>query len=183
MQALRGVSRQDGDLRLQDRRSGVHSAVHVMDRTAGFLHSGFQCLFPCLQAGEGGQQGRVNIDDPVRERLQQRLSHQPHETREAYQIDPGGFQRGGGFGLGLLRILRLEAAAVDDAGGNPGFLRPLQDVALRIVRKDEGDFGGDRSVGDPVQDRLHVRAGTGAEDTEAHGGRREAELPELARDG
>ena len=59
-----GVSREDGDFLLSDDGARVHPLIDPMHSAAGLSDTGCKGLLPCLEAGEGGEQRWMDVDDP-----------------------------------------------------------------------------------------------------------------------
>ena len=72
---------------LRDDLAAVHARIDVMHGAAGFRRARGERLFPRFEAGKGGQQGRVDIDDAARERLEQRRLDHPHAAGEHDEFD------------------------------------------------------------------------------------------------
>jgi hypothetical protein len=102
----------------------------------------------------------VDVENALRESVEQRALHQPQEPGEADEIDARGQQALGGFLLRLLGKFRAETAAVDDAGVDAAPARAFEDEGLRVVGEHEGDARVERAGVDRVEDRLHVGSGT-----------------------
>jgi len=45
-----------------------------------------------VQTREGGEQGRVNVQDALGERVEKDVRHQTHESGERHQLDAVGVQ-------------------------------------------------------------------------------------------
>ena len=176
VERFRGVVGKNGDHGLGNDGSGVHSGVHVVHGTATLAGSCFHRLGPGPEAGKTRQKRGVDIDDTSGEGVEEGSAQQAHEPGQADQFDTGLAERFGSLMLGLFREFRFEITAVDQAGRQPGPGGPFQDVGVRDIAEDEGDFGLQVVRGDGVEDGLHIGTGTGTENTEAnHGGMLRAE--------
>ncbi len=89
VQRFGGVAGQDGDAALVDDVAGVHAGIDVVDGAAGFRDAGGERLRPRLEAGEGGQERRVDVDDAAREGLEQRRLDHAHVAGEHDPLDAG----------------------------------------------------------------------------------------------
>ena len=59
--------RRHRDLALEDRRAGVDPLVDEVDGDPGDVDARLERLADRVEPGEGGQQGGVDVDDPVAE--------------------------------------------------------------------------------------------------------------------
>src|SRR4029078_11489933 len=71
---------------LHNHRSGIEILVHKVYAASGSAHSVFKRLPLCFEAGEGRQKRGVNIQNPVRELLDEVRTEQAHESGETNQI-------------------------------------------------------------------------------------------------
>ena len=164
-----GVAREDGDAGLEEDGAGVHAFVNEVDGAAGLGGAVGDGLLPGVEAGVGGEEGGVDVEYFVREGAEEGRADEAHEAGEADEAGAGVEESAGGFPLGVLREFLAVAAAVDEGAGEAGLFGALEDVGVRVVGEDEDDFGVEGAASDGVQDGLHVRAGSGAEDAEADG--------------
>jgi hypothetical protein len=67
---------------LEDDGAAVKVLVHEMDRAPGHLHPVRNGLTLRMEAGEPREQGRVDVDDLVRERLHDCNTKNPHIAGE-----------------------------------------------------------------------------------------------------
>ena len=72
--------------RLQDDRPAVELGGHQMHGRAGHPDAVLERLTLRVEAGKRGQQRRVDVEDAVRKRVEQRRADQPHEAGEADQL-------------------------------------------------------------------------------------------------
>ncbi len=72
---------------LDDNRPVVELRGHQMNGNAGDGHAVLERLAGRLDPWEGRQQGRMDIEDGVGERLEQRRPDQAHVAGKAYQAD------------------------------------------------------------------------------------------------
>ena len=136
-----------------------------MHRGACHFHASLQHLLMHLQAviphaAEGGDQGRMDIHDPIG-KFRHHLRRDPHqESRQHHQIrrQPTDL-----CGESLVEGLPVRIAfGGDDDSRNAAGCRPLQRFCPGIV----ADDGNDLPVGDPallhgIQDCLEIRAPSG----------------------
>lgn len=76
----------DRDSRLQNDGAGVKFVRHQVHGRAADLHPMLNGLRLCINARERRQQGRMDVEDRVRKRIEQSLTHQSHETGKAHQL-------------------------------------------------------------------------------------------------
>src|SRR3954470_4056508 len=140
---------------LRDDRPQVHVLVDEVDGHAHHRDAILDRLLGGPEAGEGGQQRRVDVDDPPREAADEGRAEDLHEAREHDQLDPA-----------LLEPVRERAVALravgvvargEDGRRNARGSSALQPAGLRAIGDDCHDL-------DPVapmrrvEDRLEVRA-------------------------
>ena len=66
------IARSYINLFLQNYRPRIELFVHIMNSTAGYFFAGGQDAFVHGEAGIGGQQARMDVDDPIRKSLNER---------------------------------------------------------------------------------------------------------------
>ena len=110
-----------------------------MHRAAVQLDAGLERPLMGVEAVEGGQQRRVDVDQPVAPALDEILRQQAHEAGEADDVDPRGLEP--------LLDRRLEGGAVldglgvDDRGGDAGLGRLGEPGGIRTVGQHQHDLG------------------------------------------
>ena len=62
---LDGVVVEDGDRCLEQDRAVIEVFVDQVNCAAGYLYPVGQGLILSVQPGEGGQQGRMDVEDPI----------------------------------------------------------------------------------------------------------------------
>ena len=97
---------------LQHDRTGVELAGHEMDGRAGDLHAVLERLALRVDAGERRQQRRVDVEDRVREGVEQRRADEPHEAGEADQRTPRA--RSSLATRAIEGVARRERAVIED---------------------------------------------------------------------
>ena len=108
---------------LQDDRTVVELGCHQMHGRARDAHAVFERLPLRVESGKRRQQRRMDIQDAVREGLEQRSAHQTHEAGQADQIDGsvrGADRRARVVGVAVGIVARVEvdrqAGRRDDSG-------------------------------------------------------------------
>jgi hypothetical protein len=155
------------DLALHDRRPGVDPLVDEVDGDAGRLDPRLERLADRVEAGEGGEQRRVDVDDAIAEAGDEGLAEQLHVASEddeagGPRLDPLGHR-------GVTRLAVGELGTRKDAGLHAGVPRPLQ-------RPGGGLVGADADHLDPlapvqrVEDRLQVGPRPGGQHNETKRG-------------
>lgn len=168
MEGLRGVIRQDGDVCLHEDFSGIHTGIHIMDGAAGLFGTGLQRLAPGLHTGESGEQSRVNVENTVREGVEQRFFDKAHEAGQANHIHPQGLQFIGNGLLNLQREFVFVAAAIHHLCGHAVLAGALEDVSVGVVGEDDDHLGIQATVFNGIKNRLAIAAGTGTEYCETY---------------
>ena len=87
MQTLRSIIRQNRHSGLKNHLPGIHPGVNIMHGAARLACSILDSLHPSLFSGIFWQKGRVDVQNPIGKRTQERLFNDPHETRETNEID------------------------------------------------------------------------------------------------
>ena len=112
---------------LRDDRSAVELAGDEVHRHAGDLHAVRQRLLRRVHAWERRQQRRMDVENRVGIRVEERLAEQPHESRQADERDAMRVElRDEGA---LEELARRERAVIDRHCGNPGRLRAREPCA------------------------------------------------------
>ena len=81
------VVRGDRHRRLDDDGAVVQFRADDVHRAAADLHAGIERFTMGVQAGEGGKQGGVNVEDPIPPILGEFLAKEAHETGQADDLD------------------------------------------------------------------------------------------------
>ena len=122
--------------RLHDDRPGVDPLVEEVDGAPREPDAVPQRLRRPVGPGEGGEQRRVDVEDPVRERAKEDRRHHPHEAGQADEDGPRGPDH-----LHQLRVERLPAfvrLVVHHRGRDPVLPRPREAVGVRLVAQRPG---------------------------------------------
>ncbi len=93
---------------LRHHRPAVQAGVHQEDGAAGDLHAVGERVPDPVHAGEGRQQGRVGVDAPAGELLEERRPEQLHESGGDDQVGP---QASAGLGERLVPARALGVVA------------------------------------------------------------------------
>src|SRR5919202_1731260 len=79
--------RDDVECFLEDDRPRIDALVDEVDGHPHHLDAVVECLLDRANAREGGQQRRVDVDDPPLEAADERRAEQLHEAREHDEVD------------------------------------------------------------------------------------------------
>lgn len=156
MEGFRCVIGENGYPGLSENGAGIHAVVYVMYGASAFGGSGPDGLRPGFQPRKSGQQSGMDVDDACRESIQQGMAHKAHKTGQADEVDSMGEKRIGYFLLGFLREFAFESAAIDNLGGDASLSGSLQNIGVRVVGEDDGDFRLQCSGVNGVHDGLTV---------------------------
>src|SRR3954471_9432215 len=104
----------DLDLALDDHRPGIDPLVDEVDADAGDVGPGRQRLADRVEAGEGGQQGGVNVDDAIAEARDEGRAEQLHVAGEDDQVGAALLDPLGHRGVALAAIAELLAREEPD---------------------------------------------------------------------
>jgi len=102
-----------------------------------------------------GQQGRMNVENAIGERLTERGPKQAHETRQADKLDAGHAQSF--HESHVIRVARGIVAVSKYARLDPSGLGAREARCLWPVRDDEANAGRELAVLDRIDQRLQVR--------------------------
>ena len=165
VEGLRGIAGEDGYKGLHDDLAAVHAGIDVMDGAARLGDAGFEGLLPGLDTGEVREEGGVNVEDTVGERLQEGLLDEAHEAGQTNQVYTEGLQLSRDLGLQLERKLVFVTAAVHILGRDTAAASTLQDESILMIGENDDDLGIQPSIIDGVEDGLTVAAATGPQNS------------------
>ena len=120
-----------------------------MDGHAGRVDAGGERFFDRTGAGEGREERRVDVHDPVPEAVEERRSQQLHEARQHDQLDIQLLEPGRHDEIALLPA--RMAVEAEGGRGDAGGTGALQRIRVLPARRD----GDDGQAG--VDQRLEVR--------------------------
>ena len=150
---------------LRDNRTAVQLGGHEVDGTAGNAAAGFEGAFVGVQTGEGGKDGRVDVDQAVWVMGAEFGRENAHKTCKDDQIRL--------IGIDFLHhgLVEIEAArevfVVEAVGGDAALGCPSQSGGSCAVAED----GGDAGIGNGgIDDGLHIAAAAGDEDNDVFHG-------------
>ena len=125
---------------LHQDRPVVQGRADEVDGAAVQADAGFERPPVGVEALEGGEEGRVNVEEAVVPRLDEAGAQDPHEAGEADEVGAVGVDHR------VQRVLERLAggvgAPVDEAGGDAGALGPRQGAGARRVGGGEDDPSG-----------------------------------------
>src|SRR5438132_388693 len=157
-----GVVRSDGDRPLEYDRSVVRLLVDEMDGGACDLDSVRPGSGLGLEALERGKEGRVDVHDAQRKRLDERARDQAIESRKQHQLDLGLPE--GGQDRPVELLAPREALVTDHSRRQPGPFRAAETRDARTVRDDHAKRAGESAGRNTIDDRLQIRARPGDQD-------------------
>ncbi len=153
-QRLDLVGVEDRHRRLQHDRSRVELRVHQMHGRTRHPDAVLQGLALRLEPRKRGQQRRMDIQDAVGKRVEQRPSDQVHEAGETDEGDATRQQQIGQRPIVGLTIGIAARAHVDRV--DAGIASALQARSVRAARHDDRDRGVEAPRRNRVDDRLQV---------------------------
>jgi len=163
-QRLRRIAGEDGNLALQDDRPGIQVLVHKMNSGAADRFAGLQGLLLGAETREFWQQRWVDVEDSVRERVDERRAQQAHESGQTYQADVALLQLL--YQRAVVVFARRERFVVEDQGLDVGRARMIEAGRIGLVRNHDGDRGIEAFLFDRLDDRLEIRSPPGDQDAE-----------------
>jgi len=159
------VGVKDGDGALEDDGSVVELVVDEMDRAAGHFDSVVEGLLLGFEAGEGGQQRGMNVEDAVAVSSDKFRREQAQVAGQADEVDLVLAQAGEEVAV----VIGARAALGDKRSVRQSHLsRSGQSRGFGDVGDDDGDFrAGQLSRPDGLSNGEEVGAAAGEEDAEA----------------
>ena len=130
--------------------AGVDSCVDEVDRASGNLRSVFKRLRPAVEAGEGGEQRRVNVEDALREGVQEAGFDYAHVAREDDGVHAVFAQYADDLVLRLAFKLGLERGVVNPEAFEVVACGACKNACSGDVGDDDCDFGVESSRLDRV---------------------------------
>lgn len=160
-----GVAVEYRDDALRDNWTAVQFGGYKMDGTASNAAAGFEGAFVGVQAGEGGKDGWVDVDQAVLVMGAEFGCEDAHKTCEDNQIRLVGIDF---FYHGLVEIEAAgEVFVVEAVGGDAALGCPSQSGSGCAVAEDGGDAG---VWNGSIDDGLHIAAAAGDEDNDVFHG-------------
>jgi hypothetical protein len=159
---LRRVVVCDGHNALRDDGAAVQSLIDEVDGAAAEFDAVLDGLSLRVEAGEGGQQTRMNIKYASAISCDEDGREQAHVTGEADEFDVMRLQRCNdlAFMFGACAPATFDGERFDPTFGGAGKSR-----RFCVIAQDERDLGsGYFAAPDRSGERQHVRAATGDED-------------------
>ena len=162
VEGVDGVVGEDGHRLLGHDRPGVHLEGGHVDGAPGDLHPVGQGVGHPVPAGERRQQGRVGVEDPPAERVEDGLVEDGAEAGHGHQVDLGLVQDVHDLlGVGHPIEIRAEVLPLDHPGVDAGPLGHL-DGTTRAVDDDDDHGQG------PVEHGLENGPAPRGQHTDAH---------------
>lgn len=161
MEAFCCIIGEHGDVGLHDDFTCVHAGIDIVHGAAGGGGTGFEGLFPCFHTGEGGEEGRMDVENAVGEGLEERGLNKTHETSEAYQINLEVEELLGNGLLAFQGEFVFKATTVHHFGTDAALASTFQNVGIGVVGENDNNLGIEASVIYSIENRLAVAAGTG----------------------
>lgn len=113
-----------------------------------------------VQAREGWEKGRVDIEDAFGKGPEEQGRHEPHVTREADKLHPRLPER---IGNGSIMIFSAASTMVEDNRRDGSFRGSLEAQGVPYVRDHECDRSPEATLGARVDQGLQVRPATADE--------------------
>ena len=142
----------------------VELLVDEVDGASGYLYSVIEGLLLGVEAGEGGEQRWVDVEDALPEGLDELGREQAHVACQAHQVHI--MRAEGGDDLFIV-FGALASVGFDGDGVEAAFAGGCEAGGIGFVRDDYGDLASFQfSGGDVIGDGEEVGASSGEEDAE-----------------
>lgn len=158
------VGVEDRDGALGDDDAVVELLVDEVDGAAGDLDAVVEGLLLGIEAGEGREQRGMDVEDALREGLDEAGREQAHVSGEAYVVDVVGAEGGDDF---FVVLGALAAVGLDGEGFKAALACGFEAGRVGFVGDDDGDFAASELAGgDVVCYGEEVGATAGEQDAE-----------------
>src|SRR5665647_417181 len=144
-QRLLGVVLKHWDDGLEDDRAHVDLGGDEVDRAAGEPDAPVDGPLLDVEAGEGGQERRVDVDDAVLQSVAQRGRQDPHVAGEADEIDASALDLADDGPV--VALARSEELGIEEERLEAPLPGPEETRGVGLVAQDEGDFRADIAPG------------------------------------
>lgn len=155
-----GVGGQDGHVDLVEDGTAVDGGVDPVNGAAGFGDSGTEGLFPGAQAGEGGQEGGMDVEDATGEGVEEGGFEDAHVAGEDDEVRLGLEEGAGEFGFDVRFEFGFEGTGWAGVGEETALSGGLEDGGVWVVGADEDDGGWKLAGVDGIGDGKEVGAAT-----------------------
>jgi hypothetical protein len=146
---------------LDENRAGINTAVDKVYSATGKAGTVINRLLLDVQAGKRRQQGGVDVNHAIGERVDECLGDDAHEARQNDKLDIGFLQGSDDGGIEVLATGKVTM--VDASAGNPGLCSAFQCGGTRVITDDNGNLGIEAVILAPVNDRLQIGPATRGE--------------------
>jgi len=136
-ECVRRVSSQHRYGTLNNDRAAIEFGRDEVNGDTAHFHPVLDRLLLRIKSGECGQQRRMNVEDTVRERFDQRLADQTHESRKTHQTNVARLQLSGEGAIVV--VARREPAMRADDGFNARRPCAFEATGVGTVRDDHRD--------------------------------------------
>ena len=149
LESVERLARDGGHGGLYDHLAVIHDLIDKMHGAACNLYA------PCLrvrragEAGEGGQQGGMDVDHAMRERIQETRRQHTHVPGKGYGIRPR-FQ-GGVRHRAIIGFAARPQLVIHHRADDPGGLGALNNLYAGPVADHKADVGVQRAAPDGVR--------------------------------
>src|SRR5918996_968665 len=147
---------EDWDGALSDDRAAVERVVDEVDRASADRGAVIERLSLRVETGKQRQQARVDVEDALRKRVDEKRRQHAHVTCETNQIDAFFAQDGNDLAI---VFLTFTSAAFDDKCSEPALFGGAQAFRVGLIADYDHDLCvWDRAVLNRIGERNHVRS-------------------------
>src|SRR5439155_8047141 len=109
-----------------------------------------------IESWKSRQKRRVDVQDAVGKRLEQRMPHEPHEAGKTDQVHVSRAQNV--HDRAIVKVAARVVPRIQAERLDAGLARPDQPLRVGSIRDDDGDRGLEATVRYGVDDRLEIRS-------------------------
>ena len=167
LEIVERLARDGGHGGLYDHLAVVHDLVDKMHGAARDFHAPCLRVRRAVDTGEGGQQGGMDVDHAMRERVQEARRQHAHVPGKGHGIRPR--LQDGVRHRQIISFAARPQLVIHHGADDPGGLCAFDNLRAGPVADHKAYVGIQRAAPDGVDHRLKVRAAARGEDGEFQG--------------
>ena len=159
------VTREHGDGCLKDDRPAVELRSHEVHGRASETNTVFERLTLGVETWKGGKKRRMDVEDPIGKRFEQRFPDDPHEPCKADQFNAAVEKNVGDRTIAGLFVGKVSC--VDDASFNSGVTCAHKPGRVGPIRDHHSNVCIEPAPSNGVDDGLKIRSPAGDENADS----------------